>query len=238
VKLEIPPRFCGPPDVANGGIVAGLLARGMKGPVEVALRAPVPLATPLDVVEDGDARALVLDGRELARALPAKLELEVPAAPDRREVARRAGTCRALRTHPFPRDFVCGPERAPGDGLRILPGMLDGRLAAALFDVDASLCGTDGIATPELHWAALDSSTSFPLLEPESARALEPLVLGKLCVALEGRLHAGERALVIAWPLAREGRKLRAGGALFAEDGARVAIARAVWVSVAGKPRA
>ena len=83
--------------------------------------------------------------------------------------------------------------------------------------------------------AALDSSTSFPLLEPESARALEPLLLGRLCVAIEGTLRAGERALVLAWPLEREGRRLAAGGALFAENGARVAIARAVWVSVAGR---
>jgi hypothetical protein len=237
VSFVVPARFCGPPDVANGGVVAGLLARGMLGAVEVALRAPVPLDTALEVVESADgARSLVLDGRELARAQPVELALDVPPAPARELVARQAGTCRALRTHPFPRDFVCGPERAPGDGLRILPGVVPGtERTAALFDVDASLCDADGRARPEILWAALDSSTSFPLLEPESARTLEPMVLGRLCVAIDGALRAGERALVLAWPLAREGRRATAGGALFAPDGTRVAIARAVWVSLAGR---
>lgn len=237
MRLEIPPRFCGPPDVANGGIVGGLLARGLRGAIEVVLRAPVPLATPLDVVERPDGgRSLLLEGRELARALPATLVLEPPPVPPRELVARQAGTCRALRTHPFPRDFVCGPERAPGDGLRILPGVVPGtEHTAALFDVDASLCDADGRARPEILWAALDSSTSFPLLEPESARALEPMVLGRLCVSIEGALSAGERPLVLAWPLSREGRHGTAGGALFSERGERVAIARAVWVSLAGR---
>jgi hypothetical protein len=107
--------------------------------------------------------------------------------------------------------------------------------AAALFDLDPSLCDEAGRARPEILWAALDSSTSFPLLEPESARALEPMVLGALCVSLEGALVAGERALVLTWPLAREGRRATAGGALFGEGGARVAIARAEWVSLAGR---
>ena len=235
--FSVAPRFCGPPGTANGGYVAGRLARGLAGAVEVTLRAPAPLATPLDVSElDAGTRVLSHEGRELARAVRSSLALDVPDAPALAIVEAHAGDCRAMRTHPFPRDFVCGPERAPGDGLRIFPGIVPGsELVAAVWVPDASLCGATGEVEPEFLWAALDSPSSFPLLEPDSARALEPMVLGRLCVALEGPLHAGERALVIAWPVAREGRRGIAGAALFAASGRRVAAARATWVSLAGR---
>ncbi|MGH7292876.1 MAG: hypothetical protein ACREJT_16775, partial [Myxococcota bacterium] len=122
-KLAIDARFCGPPGTANGGYVAGRLAQGLGGAVEVTLRAPAPLGTELEIRDDADgARVLVLDGRELARALRSELTLDVPARPTRELVAAHAGDCRAMRTHPFPKDFVCGPARLPGDGLRIFPG--------------------------------------------------------------------------------------------------------------------
>jgi len=235
--LVIDPRFCGPPGTANGGYVAGRLAHGLAGAVEVTLRAPAPLATALDVIDGADgARTLALDGRELARATCTALALEVPARPAVALVEAHAGDCRAMRTHPFPEDFVCGPARAPGDGLRIFPGIVpDSEIVAALWVPDASVCGEDGIVPPEILWAALDSPSSFPLLEPESARALEPMVLGRLCVSIEAELAAGERALVMAWPLARDGRRGTAGAALFAASGRRIAIARATWVSLAGR---
>jgi len=235
--LVVAPRFCGPPGTANGGYVAGLLARGLSGAVEVTLRAAAPLATPLDVSQSGDgARLLSLEGLELARAVRATLALDVPPRPDPGLVEAHAGDCRAMRTHPFPRDFVCGPARAPGDGLRIFPGVVPGSdRVAALWIPDASLCGAGGPVAPEFLWAALDSPSSFPLLEPESARALEPMVLGRLCVALDGELHAGEHALVMAWPIALEGRRGVAGAALFDGSGRLVGSARATWVSLAGR---
>ncbi len=230
-------RFCGPPGSANGGYVAGRLARGMPGAVEVTLRAPAPLATPLDVttLATGE-RILTCEGRELARATPAELALSLPEPPPRSIVAAHAGDCRAMRTHPFPRDFVCGPARAAGDGLRIFPGVVPGSaLVAALWAPDASLCDAGGAVLPEFLWAALDSPSSFPLLEPESARALEPMVLGRLCVELAGELHDGETVLVLAWPIAREGRRGIAGAALLGPSGACLGRARATWVSLAGR---
>lgn len=233
--IVIAERFCGPPGTANGGYVAGVLARGLEGAVEVTLRAAAPLATPLDVGEGADgARVLAHGGTELARALRTTLALDVPVPPDAERVAAHAGDCRAMRTHPFPRDFVCGPARAPGDGLRIFPGVVPGSdRVAALWTPDASLCDASGEVYPEFLWAALDSPSSFPLLEPESARALEPMVLGRLCVALDGGLRAGERALVLAWPIALEGRRGMAGAALFDASGRPVGRARAIWVSLA-----
>ena len=235
--IVIAERFCGPPGTANGGYVAGVLARGLPGAVEVTLRAAAPLATPLVVDEGADgARVLTHGGLELARALRTSLALEVPEPPDPDVVAAHAGDCRAMRTHPFPRDFVCGPARAPGDGLRIFPGVVPGSdRVAALWTPHPSLCDTSGVVAPEFLWAALDSPSSFPLLEPEDARALEPMVLGRLCVSLEGELAAGERALVMAWPISLEGRRGVAGAALFAASGRLVGRARATWISLAGR---
>ncbi|HXZ85708.1 MAG TPA: hypothetical protein VEI82_09480 [Myxococcota bacterium] len=236
-ELEIAPRFCGPPGTANGGYLAGRLAAGMAGPVEVSLRAPTPLATKLEVVlHDDGSRSLQREGVELARARSAALALELRAPPDPSATAASSGSCRAMRTHPFPECFVCGPARASGDGLRIFPGLVaNSDAVAALWTPDASLCDASGCVAPEFLWAALDSPSAFPLLEPESARALEPMVLGRICVALDGELRADETALLLAWPLAREGRRGIAAAALFRADGSVIARARATWASLAGR---
>lgn len=237
--LVVDPRFCGPPEVANGGYVAGLLARELDGPVEVSLRAPTPLATPLDVAVDAQgARTLLHAGRELARAARAELALELRASPPAAEIAARAGGCRAMRTHPFPSCFVCGPNRETGDGLRVFPGMVAASDAvAALWTPDRSLCDVRGRVAPEFLWAALDCPSAFPLLESEASRALEPMVLAKLCVALDGELNGGETARLVAWPIAQEGRRGTAGAAIYGESGNLVGRARATWVSLAGKTR-
>lgn len=237
--LVVDPRFCGPPEVANGGYVAGLLARELDGPVEVSLRAPTPLATPLDIAVDASgARTLLHAGLELARAARAELALELRPPPPAAEIAARAGGCRAMRTHPFPGCFVCGPNRATGDGLRVFPGMVAASDAvAALWTPDLSLCDARGRVAPEFLWAALDCPSAFPLLESEASRALEPMVLAKLCVALDGELNGGETARLVAWPIAQEGRRGTAGAAIYGESGHLVGRARATWVSLAGKTR-
>jgi hypothetical protein len=235
--LVVAARFCGPPGTANGGYVAGLLAAGMSGPVEVTLRAPTPVETRLEIaLTDDDARSLRHSGTELARAVRGKLDLEPCAVPPLRDVAERAGSCRAMRTHPFPGCFVCGPARAHGDGLRVFPGVVPGGDAvAALWTPDPSLCDARGRVAPEFIWAALDCPSAFPLLEREEARALEPMVLAKLCVSLESELRGGESACLVAWPIAQEGRRGVAGAAIFGTSGRLVGRARATWISLAGR---
>jgi len=188
------------------------------------------------VLHDDGSRSLQREGVELARARSAALALELRAPPDPSATAASSGSCRAMRTHPFPECFVCGPARASGDGLRIFPGLVaNSDAVAALWTPDASLCDASGCVAPEFLWAALDSPSAFPLLEPESARALEPMVLGRICVALDGELRADETALLLAWPLAREGRRGIAAAALFRADGSVIARARATWASLAGR---
>jgi hypothetical protein len=233
-ELLVAARYCGPPAIGNGGYVAGLLAGDLAGPVEVSLRAPAPLDTPLTVTRESDgARVLRHGGRELARAVTAPLDLEPPAAPAWAEVAARAGSCRAMRTHPFRDCFVCGPDRH--DGIRLFPGTIAGSDAvAALWTPDESLCDAAGRVRPEFLWAVLDCPSAFPLLESEAAQALEPMVLGKLCVSLEGELRAGETACVLAWAIGQQGRRGSAGAAIFDRAGKAIGRARATWVSLAG----
>ena len=48
----------------------------------------------------------------------------------RDEAVAASATYPGFSAHPFPTCFVCGPERAEGDGLRLFPGRLpDGRTA-------------------------------------------------------------------------------------------------------------
>jgi len=235
--VSIDPRFCGPPEIGNGGYVAGLLARRIAGPATVSLRAPAPLAEPLAVRREAAGRLGLYRGDTLlASAEPARVSIEAPPAPDARETLRRAGSCRAFQTHPFPGCFVCGPKRAPGDGLRIFPGPVPGTDRVAAPWVPAPEFGDEaGHVRTEFVWAALDSPSSFPLLEDEASRRLEPMVLGKLAVDIAGPVVAGEPHSVVAWPLSLEGRRGVAGVALYRESGDAVALGRATWVSLAGR---
>ena len=126
-RLPIGRRFRGPPGAANGSFASGSLAALLGGAVdvEVSLRRSVPLEHPLEVRHDRDA-ALLLDdhGWLLAEARPpaAEVELTVPDTPTPEEARAAAGRGAYYADPLFPDCFVCGPARAPGDGLRIFPG--------------------------------------------------------------------------------------------------------------------
>ena len=60
--LVVAPRFCGPPDSANGGYASGLIAACLDGQAEITLRRPPPLARPMAVERDGEGSVRVLDG--------------------------------------------------------------------------------------------------------------------------------------------------------------------------------
>ena len=232
--LVIDPRYCGPPGIANGGYVAGLLAAPLAGPVEVTLRAPAPLGTPLEVVPVEDGHELRDAGTVLARARRTVLEMDPPDPPGFEESLAIAGRCRAFETHPFPCCFVCGPKRAPGDGMRVFPGWLaQRRLAAAAWIPDASVCDEAGEVRREFVWAALDCPSAFPLLEDPAAQKLEPLVLGRLVAHLEHPARLGQRLVLSAWSIELGERRGLAGSALHDESGTCLARGRATWISLA-----
>jgi hypothetical protein len=236
--LRIGRRFCGPPGIANGGFASGSLAAldGDTGEVEVSLRRPVPLERPLAVRHDGGVTRLLDDGRLLAEARPpaAAVELAVPDTPTPEEARAAAGRGAYYGDPLFPGCFVCGPARAPGDGLRIFPGPVSRRSVwAAPWTPDPSVGGPDGRVRDKVVWAALDCPGGVAAAEAAAVPAGTPVLLGQMAARLAARPRVGTECRTVAWLLGRDGRKLTAGAALLGPDGEVLAAARSLWITVA-----
>lgn len=237
-SIEIPARFNGPPGSGNGGYSAGLLAGCVDAPaVEVTLRAPPPLDRPL-VVREEDGAMVAVDGDAVVlEARPADVDIDVPPGVgiDEAVAADARSPYRDADVHPFPTCVVCGPHRAPGDGLRMFPGALqeDGP-HATVFRPDASLADADGVVELPAIWAALDCPSSGPVLDmaPDAAARRAPSVLARLAVRVDEPLRAGREYVSLSWAIAEDGRKRTAGSALLGGDGRPVAVARALWIEL------
>ena len=234
-RIEIARRFEGPPGGGNGGYVAGILAEHLGGTTEVSLRAPIPIETPLEIV-DGEAGTCTLQdrGQVVTEARRTELDLEVPAAPSLEE-ARAAGARSNVDPHPFPGCFVCGPDRTPADGLRILTGALDsGTGQACSWTPDASLPSENGQVDPRIVWAALDCPGGITAMSGATA----PMVLGRMTGRVERPLAIGEECAVVGWVLRHEGRKHFTGTALFDGTGELVGCSEQIWIEVKQPPQA
>lgn len=217
--LTIDARFNGPDGSANGGYTCGRIAGLLGVAAEVTLRAPPPLERALVVERDGEGLLRILDGDTLvAEAGPGAIDLDVPSAPSWEEATRAAARYPGFAEHAFPRCFVCGPEREPGDGLRVFAGPLgDGCFAATWSPSEVS---------PELVWASLDCPGAIAVGFPDRGETL----LGRFAVRIDELPEPDEGCVVLAWPLGEDGRKLFAGTAVYGRDGAPLAVARQVWI--------
>jgi hypothetical protein len=217
--LTIDARFNGPDGSANGGYTCGRIAQLLDGRAEVTLRSPPPLERALVVERDGD-RLLIRDGETLvAEARPGSAELDVPQAPTWEEAQEAAARYPGFAEHAFPRCFVCGPERGPGDGLRVFAGPLGDRRFAATW--------VPSEVRPELVWAALDCPGAIAVGFPDRGETL----LGRFAVTIDELPEPNERCVVLAWPLGEDGRKLYAATALYGQGGRPLAKARATWIA-------
>lgn len=231
MEIVVDERYAGPPGMGHGGYVAGLFAARTKGPVQVTLRRPTPLGTPLEMVDVGEGRLeLRLGADVLAESEPSMVEVVAPPAPSI-EAARAAEPGSPsywgdAGVHPI--CFGCGMRRPGGDGLRIPAGPLevDGvDEVAAVWRPAPELSGPDGSVEPLWVLAALDCAGSFAFL----ARATPAGLLGRIAFELLNPVPAEQDHAVVGWQIGREGRKLFAGTALFDADGACLAVARATW---------
>ena len=149
--MTIPHRFRGPSNSGNGGYVCGMLARQIAGAAEVTLRAPPPLETKLDLVEVGTEIWELRQGTAtIAIGRATTLEMNRPERATYAEaVEAEKRTPVKPHEHSLPMCFVCGPDRAPGDGLRLFAGPLIRQHANGAFAVpwipDASLAAADGL---------------------------------------------------------------------------------------------
>lgn len=230
--VVLPARFNGPPDSANGGYACGAAAALLDGPAEVTLRSPPPLDVPLRP-EHGDDGLSLFDGETLvAEVRPGEVAVEPPTPIDPAAASAAAEGYRGFEGHWFPTCFVCGPDRAPGDGLRIFPGPVDdGGLAAAPWRPDPSLADAEGHVRPEIVWAALDCPAFFGGV-PEGVGG----VLGRMAAELRAPVPAGADVVAMGWGLGREGRKRYCASALTSGDGEVLAVARATWIELSAPP--
>jgi len=236
-EVVIDRRFRGPPDSANGGYACGVVAAFVEPApaVEVTLRAPPPLDTPLSVhqsdgaVELHHGETLVATGRS---AREPELELPAPVSLADAEEARR--TSPLYERHAFENCFVCGPNAA--DGLQVVCGPVAGRdreLVAAPFRTDAAMAAEDGSVRPDLIWSVLDCPSGIAILVVPGAAVA---VLGRLTGMIRRPLAAGQDYVAIGWQVERDGRKLASATAILDQDGEPLAIARATWIELGEQP--
>ena len=221
MNLVIDARFHGPAGSGNGGYTCGLIAGYLDGPAEVTLRRPPPLGREL-TVEQEPGRVVVRDGEPVVAEalLSVDFDVDVPEPIDFDSAERAVPSYGGFALHPFPGCFVCGPDRRPGDGLRIFAGEVTGReVFASSWVPDARLLRT------EFVWAALDCPGGFAAGYPETT-----LLLGRLAARIDRLPEAGERCVAMGWQLGVDGRKRFAGTALVA-GGEILARARATWIA-------
>ena len=238
-EVVIDRRFRGPPESANGGYACGTLATRLDqdAAIEVTLRAPPPLDTPMRVEPSATGVGLLAGETLIAEALPAdEPAAEIP-APVSSEEAAQASHGSLTDDHPFPGCFVCGPDRAGADGLGVLCGPVPGRereLIAAPFATDKWMAGPDGAVRPELVWAALDCPSGISSLVLREEMGIS--VLGRLTAHLREPIEIGPTYPVIGWPIERDGRKYHAASAVLSPEGEPLAIARATWIELRDPP--
>lgn len=234
--LIVPRRFRGPTTSANGGYICGLISVLTSEPVTVRLLSPPPLDIELDVVEREGVLQVLHGDTPVGAARPGGVgALDAPAAPRYDDALAAARRFAGFARHPAPECFVCGPERAPGDGLRIFCGALDPSghaqrgVVAGLWIPDASLGDDTGAVRREHIWAALDCP-GYAAISP----AMRSMLLGEFTVRIEHAIEVGEPCVVVGWPLGSSGRKHNAGTALYKLDATLAAMGRATWI----EPRA
>jgi len=226
-NIYIDARFNGPPHGGNGGYAAGLIAAAIGQNVAVRLLQRVPLNRDLSIAPRSGERWEVRDGEQLiATAARTSLQTDVPAAPSYVDALEASKNYAGFNQQVFPSCFVCGPARQRDDGLRIFPGFVPGTgVVAAPWLPGSPLDDGTGKVRPEFIWAALDCPGYFA-----SFNSGTPALLGELSVHIDRLVHVDEPCVVIGWRILLEGRKCRAGTALFDEDGERCALGVATWV--------
>lgn len=223
-QLMIPERFCGPPDSGNGGWASGALAGFVTSdlPVEVTLRQPPPLETELDIDRVGE-RVCLLDGDEvIAEAKPTSLAIEAPERVGSARAAAAESRYGGHTSHPFDTCFTCGPNREPGDGLRVFPGPVEGAVGV----VAATWTPTEE-AGDEITWAVLDCPSGWAHITDG-----DPAVLGRMATIIHHPVEVGRDYVVVGAQSGEDGRKRFANSAIFTANGDLVAAARTTWITI------
>ena len=239
--IRIARRFNGPHDSGNGGYSAGLAAHFLPDAdaIEATLRAAIPLDQTLRVYPTADGIDVMTDDastRILVMSLrPTRLAAPEVRSPGLEAAVVASASYRTPEDHVLPHCFVCGPARAPGDGLRIFPDWLKEPsgldnpnafpLVAAPWRPTPDLADRSGLIAPEFIWAALDCPGAFAIDK-------EPILLGRMSTKILKRPTTDGELIAVAWSKGQDRRKHFAGSALFTAAGALVAFSEQTWIQI------
>lgn len=235
-QIQFDNRFRGFEEIAHGGYVSGRLAQFVGGEAQVRLRRPVPMQRPLQVheVDEQTIELRNVKGDLVAEAKATSLDLDLPKPVTAEEAEAASDAYPGHEAHLFPGCFCCGPGRATGDGLRIFPGPVRGsNHVAAAWVPNATDANEKGVIAPEIVWASFDCPQIWALILNTPSDAEERVVTGALETRLLGQVVAGERYVIVAWPMGRDGRRLFAGAALFSSDGEPLGLSRQTLIATA-----
>ena len=228
--LTIPANREGPPGIANGGWLAGLLADAADTPTSgtVTLRKPTPVERPLTLVAGEGVAALSLDGVDLASLTVAVPDGQLAPRVSWQEAVAAAPSYIGLVRHPFPGCVVCGSARAETDALCLRPGRLDQDVVAAPWRPATWTDDGRGLVTIPAVWAALDCPSAWAI--DDEGRAV---VLGRITVRIDRVPRVGERLVVVGSVRERTSRRIaQCGSAVYDEAGKAVAVASTTWFAV------
>jgi hypothetical protein len=226
--LTIDSRFQGIRGIGQGGHFAGLLAEQRSRPTRVWFRAPIPLDHPLRV-DDRDSKLVVSHGEtEIAHAEDATVESAPPDAVslDQAERGRRW----AVGRH-FARVESCFSCGMGPESLRVHAGKVGTGPFATPFTPPLWTAGPHGTVRDRFLWAPLDCAAGWRVSLDEPRRLA---VTGWLSAEVVAPVGPGTPLVVVAdadgaW----SGRKRMARSAIYTADGALVARAESLWISVA-----
>lgn len=228
-KLTIHHHYCGPSESGNGGYSAGIFAKQLGFPAEITLRIPPPLDEELTVTEK-EGKAFLMQGETLvAEAKPVDFELEIPDAPSYLDAVEASKEYQGFKDAPFHNCFVCGADRAEGEGLNIYAGKIGEQMVAAPWTPAENLATDNKEVAIEYIWSALDCPGAWAVMN-----STEVIVLGRFAVKQIQPVLIGEKYIVTGWGIERDGRKIFTGTAIYTEDGEICAYGRGTWIALKG----
>jgi len=234
--LSVPAQFRGPPNSVNGGYACGVMARLIERPATALLRAPMPLDTPMALIQDDAGVRIESQAGELigeARPAAGAVLPTPPASPGLAAAQAAARGFPGLTRTFHPICFGCGDQLAEGFGLRVFVGQVPGApegVVAGPWTPNPAFADAGGLARTEVVWAALDCPGSVAWVVSGAGGGL----LGTMTCEILRRPAASEPCVIVAWPLERSGRKLISGTALYDAEGRLLARSHQIWIGRAG----
>ncbi len=197
---------------------------------EITLRAPPPLNQSMQLLVKEDTATLVDGDTLIAEAKIADFQLNIPIPITFEQAIKAKIAVSAYESSPFQSCFVCGANRAEGDGLNIRSRTIGYQKVAAPWIPFASLGDENGRVKAEFIWAALDCPGAWAIQEETQF-----YLLGRMATKIEQSVKVGDKYVIMGWVIATEGRKTWTGTAIYDEEGNICAYAKGTWISVKQK---